>query len=386
MKKISVVFVSLAFLFFQNAYADSLKLSVPPLVANQQLIDHISEWDGHITVMAEQYSSKSQISRKVFYYLDQKGKSIKPLIIKDGFEIVSLAENTTQSLALCLRQGKLFLLEKSRSISSQWAIHPLSIKADVGKDLKLAATDHIFFLVAPTHLWHSPDLKKWKKLQYSDILKDGWGEPWSEFSRLPEVVLASEDAIFLGFDRGEWGGAAHQIPLGRKGPTGNGKKIASFNVREIKQDPDGIVWIAGGLSHKASEAANLYRYTKGKITVVISQYGIGGALPKKSEETLAELPASTDITGLAISKDGKPVILASRIGILEYSGGKFSSLIPSDFYSRYRSFGSFPQGMLIRNDDIYVGSRSLGVFEFKKKDGGYNFYQFTFADSSPGSN
>ena len=372
--KLMILFIYLMAAVTPGAYADPPESTVSSLGTVGPLIASIEEWDGIISVVAEEYQPEKRASKRTFHYIDLIDKFIKPLIVKDGYDITALGENKQHAFALCSKNKDLFLFRKSRLVpNASWEMQKLDFKIDGTREIKLAANDIFLFILSANHIWASRDAEPWRKIALNEIIGERKEvEPWPNWNS-PHKVLATNNNLFLGYNGGEFGGAAYAIPLNGEGISGAGLRIGSFNVCGLKEDRYGNDWIAGGLAHMGIRKAHLYQYNHGKIAVIIDQKGYQEnnltKFFKKEEQAKLEIPI-TDIKGLAINAEGNPVLVGSEIGVFEYATGKISPVIKADMHG--------PVGIVIKNDDIYLASRSMGVYEFKKKNQRYEFQLITF--------
>jgi len=384
---ILILLICLLAAIARAAYADSFQLSVPPLVPEQPLISSMEEWDGRLIVVTENWLNGVHAPKRNFHYVDLKEKLIKPLIIAAGYEIMALTEDKREALALCQQDGIFFIFKKFRNNdNNQWEKQQVNIQFEKDEEIRFAVNSNSYYLINGPYIWQSRNARQWEKIPLNKIIGERKEvNKWPNWDS-PRAILCTNDALFLGYNGGEWGGSAYVIPLNNYGLSGKGFRIGSFNVTSIKIDHNHNVWIAGGLSHLSGRYAFLFQYRNKKVTPIIDQKGFEGRnLVIKNKEAKIELPL-TEINGLAINNAGNPVIVASRIGVLEYSNGKISPVIAADLYITYTLpkhwVGSSPMGIVIQDDDIYIASSSLGVLEFKKKVQGYELRQINFAKSA----
>lgn len=357
--------------------------------ASADVIQRIEEWNGLITAVTGEDVSKSlegcQWSRK-WHYLDMDQMRFKPLIIKEGYETIALAQNNNSFFAICCKDGRLFFFRKSRFGNAQWNIRPLRIRPDRKPGLWLAAGDNLLFVITNKEVWCSRDTKRWSRSSLGTILKVDWNiEPWLVplWETLPKAVLATTDMLFLGFDIGEWWGAAYGIPLTQKGIGGPGRRIADKNVRDISKDRQGDIWIAGGLTHMRGKSATLYRYRQGKTDIIISQYAVDGKITEKSGLLAGYLSSATDFQAMTLNGIGNPVILARHLGIFEVADEKLVPIIAStdpQMEQYLRIVGErYPVGMVIKDGSIFIAGGSLLVFEFEKTGEHFEFRRIPFS-------
>jgi hypothetical protein len=358
--------------------ATSFTLSVPPLRPQTQTIESIGQWDGRIVVMTDKYDPKSQRFNRGVHELNTRRGLIVPVCVGKGLKPIAVSENTGECFALCRRGAEVVLLGRAKSDKARWTQRQLPGDIPSGEPLRLAAARDGMFLFSESYLWARSGTNDWRKWELKNLL----GKEWKE---LPRAILAAGNALFIGYDKGEWGGAAYVVPIRSGEVSSPGREIAQFNVCAIEQDVEGKVWIAGGLSHLSMECAWLCVYSNGQMRTLIDQKGVDmqGQRVDVSNDDLLRRDTATEISGLAVSENGKPTLVAARLGVFEASAVKLTPVIKSDFDVSYDEkdyvVGSSPQGISIdRGGNIYVATRSLGVLMFSKAGDGYILKQLTF--------
>ena len=202
---------------------------------------------------------------------------------------------------------------------------------------------------------------------------------------LPSALLLSNDLLLMAYDNGEFGGGLYRMDLKRpeKVPT----KVIDANVQALARTKSGVIWAAGGLSHLRSVSGSLYRVDSNGVEVVAAISGFGGGprgerIEKKSG---AQFPGLTNVSGLALGKEDRPTVVLPAFGVFEFSREGFVALYkgPLSFYYKMPGYGvgSDPVGLATgKSGDIYVASRSLGIFVLRKNNNRYNLEQLLFDD------
>jgi hypothetical protein len=161
---------------------------------------------------------------------------------------------------------------------------------------------------------------------------------------------------------------------------------------QLNQDSTGKLWIASGLAHIVIRRAGLHLYDGKTITPIISEskavvydnnnMPVFDDFPDEGQKENIGKPIVAfskigDITGITINSKGEIVIVASEVGILAYAAGNtLRNLWKGSLRIEYKSPGFItvtgPQGIVEKDEILYVASRSLGVICFEKLvDGNY---------------
>ena len=391
-----LVFVAGAVLFCcAHASADQFELKVPPLVG-QRDIASIAFWDDRVVVVSEKYYSAERVKKYSFHYLDEEKEAIRPLVLKEGYNISAVAENGSFSFALCRKGNNLSLFRKKRGPGASWEIINLRDKIDLRWGAKLAVNKDSIFVVTPWELWYSAlSPTRFRKVIVKSLFKGDRERSWLNRQNLPSAILATDDTLFLGYNVGEFGGAAYAVPLSKKGLSKTVLEIPEAGqVVGICKDAQGAVWIAGGCWHMGYHTAQLIRYSQGKSEVLVDQGAFGKEVDKLNNQIKEAFPPLA-IDAMTISSRGRPIIVASAFGeytagnILEFWDGRLQSLVSANFSMTFRgeldsklavNTISFPIGIVVAGDNIYVAEYRLGVLKFIKNGERMEMHQFTFQE------
>jgi len=359
----------------------SFMLKVPPLIPQGKLIESVARWDGRVVVVTDEYGNgEPRLSHRVFV-VDAIAGALVPLRLGKGMTPVSVAENATACFAVCRRGTQQVLLTKNKQGAAGWVESELDFVIASGESVRLAAGYDRLLLVTETSLYERSRTKSWVKWSLKDVL----GKDLEDWRILPSAILATDDGVIIGYNRGEWGGAAYAVSFPATGQSPTSEKIVQFPVRSIVQEVDGKIWIAGGLSHMGGQMAWLYQYSDGRIRPIIRQEDAGTdeRSVAVSSDALWHWETATEISGATVGSDGKLLVVAARLGVFEVNRNGMKQLIKADFFTSYReertSVGSFPHGIATdTGDNIYVATRSLGVLAFRRQDEGFLLKQIGF--------
>lgn len=354
----------------------SFELRVPPLVAKQPLLKSIRIWNNLVVVESEVYSEFIRHWESSYYETDLKTSALNRLVIPGCNMIRSLADTDKLAFVLCSNDRQLVLLSAKKGAMNRWNTEPLPVDKYANDDYLLVASENYLALVSSEDLyWRTADGDWHKTISPSPSSMKGKDSP--------KHALFTNENLFLGYDRGEWGGGLLSMPIKAlaTNPLESPKELSSMNVRGIVGDGTGTIWVAGGLSHLIGRKADLVMIKDGTIKVILNEDNV---LERKSSSSgSVSLPGSSDISALCLDPAERPLILATHIGIFEVGESSLIHRIKANFHISYKmprySVGSSPVGMTCTADGtILVVTRSTGVLAFVKTVSGYDFRQLKF--------
>lgn len=355
----------------------SFEFSVPPLLAEQPLLKSIRAWNNHIVIESEAYNEFNRHWDSSYYVVDLKTNTLNPLVIPGCSNIRSLADNTKVAFALCSNDQRLVLLSAIQGAVNRWNAEPLPVDRYANGNYLLVASENHLAMLSGEDIYWQPTGGKWHKttMPSPDSM---------EIKAAPMHALLTNESLFLGFDKGEFGGGLVSIRLDAltTNPLEDSKDLSSMNVIGIVRGVAGTIWVAGGLSHLVGRRADLVMIKDGTIKAILNEDNV---LERKlSSLGSVSLPGSSDISALCLDPAERPLILATRLGILEVSETSLIYRIKANFHISYKmprySVGSSPVGMTCNADGtILVATRSTGVLAFVKTASGYDFRQMKFS-------
>ena len=341
--------------------AAEFTFSVPPLRGNQPGLNSIRLIGDQIIIGTDGSISGAIESHYPFWRLDERKGYFLPFIDDDDNVVVAVSENGSRDLIASLGQSKLHL---------RFAGHPMtgvSIADRYQGDFLLSANDEFTYLVFSDRVIEISREGTIREINLFDVIERCW-----RWETLPSHIAATKGELLLGYDQGEWGGHLFAVNIDKDGLTRKSKALLSVNIRDLKQDPQGRTWIAGW-SCLRSEESQLYLYDGKIVTPVLSMAGIYSKIGIDANAALIRFPKWYEFGGITINPKGEVIIVSSDAGLISFAAGKSlrslwkGSLVVND---RWRE--SFPQGIVQKDDRLYLASSSLGVFLFEKKnDGSY---------------
>lgn len=200
---------------------------------------------------------------------------------------------------------------------------------------------------------------------------------------LSSALLLGDDVLLLAYDVGEFGGGLYRMDLKR--PDETPKELIDGNVAALARSNSGVVWAAGGLAHLGGLSGALYRISGERVEVVAAIGGFAGGPrgDKITEKAGVPFPGLTSVIGLSLGKDDRPTMVFPEFGVFELVGGRFNRLYGGRLGFSYQMpryhVGSWPVGLAIgKAGELYVASRSLGIFVLRKDGNRYNLKQLLF--------
>ena len=131
----------------------------------------------------------------------------------------------------------------------------------------------------------------------------------------PEHILCTNDAIYAGYNGGEWGGALFRLDKRQH----QWENISHNNtpVTGILQSPENHVLVSYGLDHLGLLKHGLYEWDSKQWNCVI---------PDK-----ISFPEETDITGIAFTPTGELCISTGTLGLFVLKGENLNCIYSMDW-------------------------------------------------------
>lgn len=342
-------------------------LQVPPLKPEQRKLDGVQLWNGQIVVEVVG-------DRDRFNSVDLDSGSVAPLRCQDGTRVFDLAESVSRSFALCKGALGLRLFALDGDHGS---------REDLPKGLaknkwhRICASSSTVFLLGKKRIYYRPiEGGPWNKVRYVPAI-EGLHKTFPFVMRL----LATENALYLGWNLGEWGGGLQKILIVDDGGHKSFEQAGALTeepVRGIVTNRDGTVWAATGLAHMGLLESGLLQDDNSGTVGMISDSNYSGSSGSFS------LPGETDISGVAVGPRGFPYIAATSLGVFEVSNSGLQEIFHANLRVEYKSqdpgstliVGSAPQGMVVPDEGtIVLATRSTGVLVFERQTDGFGVRQ-----------
>ena len=175
-----------------------------------------------------------------------------------------------------------------------------------------------------------------------------------------DPVLVTDSTLFVGYDRGEWGGALFSTNLS----TGQVESLGiKFPVTDLKIDPAGRLWLTGGLAHGCRRSGYVWRRADRVWSTILAT---DNHCRENVSEGLAPWPLPVDpIESIAFDRAGVPYVLSGRLGVVRYDAGAWTPVAP--FWPSQEPVAV--RGLQILSDSTFViATRDGGVLLWKPGD------------------
>jgi hypothetical protein len=370
-----------AFVFLHYAAWSGATVLTPPDVPEQPLIRTIYEWGDQIAAITEKYQDTEETKSRL-YVVDPSLSRAVP--------VRAPGCDTYHDVAFDARLGKLLLCGTGKSArvlrmsGASWAtvsepIPGTEFRFAVDGDRIAILSEGLVFLMSAASNGRPA------VIPLRIRTPPGW---------MPSAMLLVDDVLFLAYDIGEFGGGLYRMDLkqGGRPPT----RLIDGNVAALARTQSGVIWAAGGLAHLSSVSAALHRISGNRLEVVAAIGGFEGGRRfdgvriegKITEKTGVPFPALTSLSGLSFSKEERPIVVLPTLGVFELTGDRFVRLYEGSLGFGYLSnpttgswAGSWPVGLAIgKAGEIYVASRSLGIFVLRKESDRYILNQLLLED------
>ncbi len=256
--------------------------------------------------------------------LDLSAGSTKPVALAGADLVEGVATWQQRPIALATKAEERFILVEEagaiRRVELPRALRAAKTSATPQPTPLLAASDAVIALQLRDKL-HAYDGARW-----SEVTITGIAESPATLGLLANDALLHGGTLYLGFDRGEWGGALYAVdPATGKATKQPGPDLP---VRDLAVDPKGDLWAVRGLAHLGLRDGDLRVLRQGKWRIVAAT-DPGG--PSRGWDVIAETP----FDAVTFHAAGDPLLLSGSRGILRKSSGQtWQSALqgwPSDF-------------------------------------------------------
>ena len=339
--------------------ADSISIPVKSLKLEQPIIEKSFFWNEQVIIEIDWRSQDKMKKALLFWYLDEANDLIRPLSITAKDEtLIKLSENLSRNLLLTRKAGK-------------YKVHELVNGQDILLASDIVLSDEVSGLTANKDrvyiVGYGTAIEIGKRQRKIGFYAGLSGNEWIGY----RFVGATENALLLASDRGEWGGELHSVNLGLP-MSRKAQLLIEGNIESLQQTKTGAWWVA----------------SRGRLYKLIDQ-GKNGFAKFVLEEQQAEIKQGkfkTTFRAMTISDNNDIFLAADYQGLFKFREGITTNLWGGPVAIWYdmpsRGVGSFPQNILVREKRIYVASRSLGILIFEeKKENSYEFVkQAVFSD------
>jgi hypothetical protein len=364
--------------FLHYAAWSGATVLTPPDIPEQPLIRAIYEWRDQIAVITEKYQLKEK-TKSQLYVVDQAISAVIP--------VRAPGCDTYHDVAYDAELGKLLLCGSGQSVrvyrmrGASWTPISESVR---GTEFRFAVDGDRVAVVSVNTIFLMSASSSGQPASIPFRIKP-------PYSVLPSALLLVNDVLLMAYDIGEFGGGLYRMDLRR--PDKAPERLIDGNVKALARTKSGVIWAAGGLGHLSSVSAALYRISGDHLEIIAAIGGIEGG-PRYDGRTVADkitekagvpFPGLTNLSGLSLGEEEHPTVILPRLGVFELAGDRFVSLFEGALSFRYRwqnaGVGSHPVGLAIgKTGEIYVASRSLGIFVLRKEDNQYKLKQLLFED------
>jgi hypothetical protein len=297
-----------------------------------------------IVVRRDEYDAEADEYRSSLWRLDEAAGEYRPYETERGEAVMCVSETSTD---------RVIAVPAERGVC-------LRFVGDPERDVVVEIPGEESFLVEANHTcaYLATSGRLYEVARDGSVRRHSIGA-W--MAGPPSALVATETHLVLGYDFGEWGGAAYAFKLTKDGISGKWKKILDENVRALGRDSKGRVWIACGDDHFGADDAGLFVFDGETVrTIVDSTDG-------SSVDGTTELPKPSSLSGLVVGASDEVLIVANRIGLLSYRDGVLGLLWDGSFEGSSRAgviVVSLSGAVVAKGDSLYVDGGLFGIIRF----------------------
>jgi hypothetical protein len=373
-----------ALVFLHYAAWSGATVLTPPEIPEQPFARTIYEWGDQIAVITEKYDLAERTPIFELYVVDQATLRVSPVRVPGCDTYYDIAYGGGPGRLLLCGDGKSARVYGMSGPSWTPVSGPMrgtEFRFALDGDQIAVVSESSVFLMSATSGSQPAIIPH--RMEFSP----------HEF---PSAMLLANNALLMALDVGEFGGGLYRMDLTRPGKAP--ERLIRGNVQALARTKSGAIWAAGGLSHLGSVSAALYRISGDRLEVVAVIGGFRGGprfegppqADRITEKAGVPFPGLTSLSGLSLGADERPTVVLPTLGVFELAGDRFVRLYEGSLGFSYQVnpktdswAGSWPVGLAIgKTGEIYVASRSLGIFALRRVGKQYSLKQLLFDDAA----
>jgi hypothetical protein len=308
----------------------------------------LTRWDGGIVVRT------APLRR-----LDVAAGRTDVLTVPGAAEVIGVATWHGAAIALCRADGERYLAVKEGSGFARRELAPRLRReppeSDLPAPLYLAADDSSIVVLDGRVVHWLDENGEWHEHEIVER------NPRPHRMGIPSEALLVGRVLYLGYDRGEWGGALMVVDV----ETGNSDVAPSgihghdLPLRDLARAPDGKVWIVRGLAHLGLDEGELGILDGGVLATIAASSGAKGG--KVRNFSLA----SSSFDAVAFDAEGRALLLTGRQGVLRREGAGWVQLTRGWPEKEYVSV----QDLELERETLVIAMYDAGVLLWNLADG-----------------
>ena len=355
-------------------------VKVPSAIGNQPYIRSIQTWGDTIAVLTERYLREQQRFMSALFLIDPINQRFVPFAEKSCHAVHDIAASADGRYLLCEEQDGTGIFAY-KSVYEQPHTWERCSESLVGNAVRVTVTNDTLIAVSDQEIYIQ-DATRVTRLPLPPLLTES---PVTA----PTTLELVDSWLYLGYDHGEWGGGLYRFPLQTPAAI---ERIFDGNVRKLVRDPHrSAVWMLSGLAHLSLYMMQISHIGLQHHDVLWGEYGIitgtkrGIVYQREPSDIIPryQLPHASPVWALCLTTHDTPLLLASQVGIIEGQldtvSGKAGQQVVYPLSASNRLVMEASVDMVMaRNEDIFVATRSYGVFRLYKEEKGYNIEQYVF--------
>ncbi len=238
-------------------------------------------------------------------FVDLEGMQAHPVLMPSCTRIVAVSTIGEDRALLCeWEEGRALLVEEA----GRWQLEPIPEELRLGEEVLVMASQGqdlaIWTRGREDPRWTSRVFWRqegsWKTVALDDVdaLPNRMGTP--------AHVLLDDGRLWLGFNRGEFGGGLFELRLEDGSWREMGPDTRHLPVTGMLRAADGDIWVTQGMAHMDLREGRLLRFDgqRREEVVTSSPFDERWGLPE------------ADFFGLSMDADGHPMLASGELGIL----------------------------------------------------------------------
>jgi hypothetical protein len=346
-----------------------LDVHVPRKGESSRAAYPIGRWNDRIII-----SISDRQSRSSYMELNEKTLRLIPISISDKGDIRSLAENDVALFALMTNADGNYLAQKLKT-GGEWTFEKLpECGGERGPCHIVAEGSRVFAVDHNKIIFRSPD-GTWDDIPITSFFGDK-----SLRGRL-SAALIQGDNLFLGYNRGEFGGGLVRLRLSdnQRRPIESGEFLRQMIISDIVETSDGTAWFIADEDRLGCSGLFIYRGGRFEAVVYQSSASARDGRPSRfywfETEPRFFVPIQGSMTHLAEGSDGSVYLLFPKLGITKLADDHLELVIEVSLDDEWtigeRNYATYPDNLFVLPSGDFLIGTSVGLLLLQKAARGW---------------
>ena len=352
-------------------------------------VQRLQRWGGNIVVHGNGTVYVVDVDREELISLQIEGCDVPLTVAEDG----------GSQYVLCRQTNELIILSKTAT-EKNWMSHSVG-EAEKSPHNWLHCSKTKMTVVTGNAMFRSTDggaPRRWEKISVSDQLNPP--------TDAPSDALLLDNEVWLGYDRGEWGGTLHKYMWANNSAVSSESGSDSiedklflgvWNIVRLKSDDNSNVWALSQLEHMSLKRMALFKFGSSSIDALVNQWRVLNrqdnlpmyayphprhCIPSEGVVTAFDVMAEDvylfagDVGVMKIHDNALSVIIDAEFSVLPSIESVMKKDEPNEIdYFVSTAFDEANDMLVLKNESILLATPRLGVLYFSRQSGKYKTRQ-----------